>query len=218
MSTETMSSPTHTPRLLHVEASPRKQRSASLEVAAAFIAAWKTRHPEAVVDVLDVWTTDLPPFDGEALEAKYAGLEGRALSPAQTTVWAEIDALAERFRQASLIVLSVPMWNFGIPYRLKHLIDAISQKDILFTFDERGLKGMLGGRKAVVVDARGVGLGPDFPRDLDHQQSYMTAWLQMIGITDITHIEVEKTLMGAEVDHAARAKAREQAARLGATL
>ncbi len=207
-----------TPHLLHVEASPRGDRSASLQVAGAFISAWQTKHPHATIDVLNVWTTNLPAFDGDALDAKYAGLEGRPRSPAQEAAWERIVALAERFRKAGIIVLSVPMWNFGIPYRLKHLIDAISQKDVLFTFDERGLNGMLGGRRAVVVDARGVGLGPDFPREeLDYQQRYMTAWLRMIGVTDIAHIEVEKTLMGAEADHASRdaacAAAKELAAR-----
>ena len=206
-------------RLLHVEASPRGPRSASREVAGAFLLAWEARFPEASVDVLNVWTTPLPPFDGDALDAKYAGLESRERSAKQEEAWQQIVALAERFWQASVVLLSVPMWNFGITYRLKHLIDAISQKDVLFTFDERGLNGLLGGRKAVVVDARGVGLGPDFPRDeLDYQQRYMTAWLRMIGITDISHIEVEKTLLGTEVDHAARAQACAQATALAAAL
>ena len=203
--------------LLHVQASPRGDRSASLHVANAFLDAWRGAHPDASVDVLDVWATDLPAFDGEAIEAKYAGLEGRARSPAQEKAWAQIEALAERFRRADIVLLSVPMWNFGIPYRLKHLVDAISQKDVLFTFDERGLNGLLGGRRAVVVDSRGVGLGPDFPREeLDYQQRYMTVWLRMIGITDITHIEVERTLMGPEAAASSReaacARARELAA------
>lgn len=206
-------------RLLHVEASPRGQRSASLHVARAFLDSWKTRFPEASVDVLNVWTTQLPPFDGDALDAKYAGLEGRERSAEQEAAWRQIGALAERFRQASVVLLSVPMWNFGIPYRLKHLIDVISQKDVLFTFDERGLNGLLGGRKAVVVDSRGVGLGPDFPREeLDYQQRYMTAWLRMIGITDISHIEVEKTLMGANADQTSRVEACARAAALASTL
>ncbi len=204
---------------MHVEASPRGLRSASLHVASAFLEVWKARFPEATVDVLNVWTTHLPPFDGDALDAKYAGLEGRERSAEQEEAWRQIGALADRFRQASVVLLSVPMWNFGIPYRLKHLIDVISQKDVLFTLDERGLNGILGGRKAVVVDARGVGLGPDFPREeLDYQQRYMTAWLRMIGITDINHIEVEKTLMGPNVDHAARAQACTRAAALASTL
>ena len=206
-------------RLLHVEGSPRGSRSASLHVAGGFLKAWRARFPESSVDVLNVWTTALPSFDGDALDAKYAGLEGRERSPGQEAAWQQIGTLADRFRQASVILLSVPMWNFGIPYRLKHLIDAISQKDVLFTFDERGLHGVLGGRKAVVVDARGVGLGADFPREeLDYQQRYMTAWLRMIGITDISHIEVERTLMGPEADYAARAQACAKATALAETL
>ena len=207
------------PRLLHVEASPRGGRSASRQVAHAFLDAWKKRHPGGAIDVLNVWTTELPAFDGEALDAKYAGLEGREHSTGQARVWQEINVLADRFRRANVVLLSVPMWNFGIPYRLKHLIDAVSQKDVLFTFDEQGLLGLLGGRRAVVVNARGVGLGPDFPREeLDYQQRYMTAWLQMIGIRDISHIEVEKTLMGTELDEAGRAAACAQAMQLAATL
>jgi FMN-dependent NADH-azoreductase len=142
--------------LLHIVASPRKQRSASIEVANAFIDAWKSANPEADVDVLNVWETDLLPFDKAALDAKYAGIEGRTRTTEEQGMWDQIGVLADRFHRADLLLFSVPMWNFGIPYRLKHLIDVISQKDVLFTFDERGLLGMLGGRKAVVISARGV--------------------------------------------------------------
>jgi len=207
------------PHLLYVETSPRKQRSASIEVARAFLDAWRARHPDGTVDTLDVWDTELPEFDGEAMEAKYAGLAGEALTPGQQRAWDRIGALADRFRRADIVLIGVPMWNFGIPYRLKHLIDVISQKDVLFTFDERGLNGMLHGKKAVVIDARGVGLGPDYPREAyDFQERYMDTWLRMIGITDITQITVEKTLLGPEPDRAEREKGRGQAEALAATL
>ena len=207
------------PHLLHVQSSPRQQRSASIEVAQAFIGAWTSRHPQASVDTLDVWATPLPEFDGEALGAKYSALEGTARTPAQLEVWADIEALGQRFQRADLIVLSVPMWNFGIPYRLKHLIDAVSQKDVLFTFDERGLLGLLGGRKAVVVAARGVALGENFPAaEFDHQTSYLTMWARMVGITEVHTVSVEKTLFGPEADSASRAQARAEAAALAASI
>jgi len=207
------------PHLLYVETSPRKQRSASIEVAHAFLDAWRARHPDGTVDTLDVWDTELPEFDGEAMQAKYAGLAGEALTPGQQRAWDQIAALAERFRRADVVLIGVPMWNYGIPYRLKHLIDAISQKDILFTFDERGQNGMLHGKKAVVINARGVALGPDYPREaFDFQERYMTTWLRMIGITDITQITVERTLLGPERDRAEREKGRGQAEALAAVL
>lgn len=205
--------------LLHVESSPRGTRSASREVARAFVDAWRARHPGATVDTLDVWTTDLPPFDGAVMEAKYAGLGGQALSPEQQAAWDGIRALAGRFHRADVVLFGVPMWNFGIPYRLKHLIDAVSQKDVLFTFDERGLRGVLGGRKAVVVAARGVALGEDYPpAEYDFQVSYMAAWCRMVGITDVSRVEVEKTLYGPEADTASRAEARAAAEALAAAI
>lgn len=205
--------------LLHIECSPRKQRSASIEVARAFIDTWTARHPQGTVDTLDVWSAGLPEFDGFALEAKYAGLEGRARSADEARVWADIEALGQRFHRADVIVFSVPMWNFGIPYRLKHLIDAVTQKDTLFTFDERGLLGLLGGRTMVTVAARGVALGDDFPATVyDHQVSYMSMWARMVGITAVHNVTVDKTLFGAEADAASRAQAKAQAQALAQSL
>ena len=207
------------PHLLHIQSSPRHQRSASIDVAQSFIGAWTARHPQATIDTLDVWTTPLPEFDGEALGAKYAALEGAQRSPAQLKVWADIETLGQRFHRADLIVISVPMWNFGIPYRLKHLIDAVSQKDVLFTFDERGLLGLLGGRKAVVVAARGVALGENFPADeFDHQTRYLTMWARMVGLTEVHTVLVEKTLFGPEADAASRAQAKAEAVSLAASI
>lgn len=206
-------------KLLHIIASPRGERSASTEVAQTFIDACQNKHPGTNVDVLNVWDITLPPFDGPALHAKYAGLEGRTRSAEEAQVWTQITALAARFHAADMIVFSVPMWNFGIPYRLKHLIDAVSQKDVLFTFDERGLLGMLGGRKVVVVGARGVMLGGDYPvEDFDFQIAYMATWSRMVGIQDFHSISVEKTLFGPDEDKRSRATACLQAATLAASL
>jgi len=64
------------PRLLYIEASPRKDRSASIEVSRAFLEAYRVAHPDDEVETLDIWASDLPSFNGEALAAKYAGLSG----------------------------------------------------------------------------------------------------------------------------------------------
>lgn len=207
------------PHVLHVEASPRRERSASIATARAFLNAWGARNPDATVDTLDVWSTPLPEFDGEALAGKYAALAGEPLSPAQEEAWGAIRALAERFRAADLLLFSVPMWNYTIPYKLKHLLDLVSQKDLLFSFDERGQNGLLRGR-AVVAYARGVGLGPEsFPREIwDHQTTYMKTWLLMVGITEVHEIEVETQLMGEDAASEARRRGREQAEQLAASL
>lgn len=202
-------------RLLYVEASPRKQRSASIEVAQAFLAAYRAAHPADQIETLDLWDLDLPEFDGEALAAKYAGISGTALTPAQDEAWGTIRSLAAPFHLADKLLFAVPLWNFGIPYKLKHLIDLISQKDVLFTFDELGLTGKLRGKRAAVIYARGLDYhGADTitpAAQYDFQKPYLEMWLRFIGITDIKDIIVEKTLFGPEVDIDSRKMAKEKA-------
>ena len=206
------------PRLLYVEASPRKDRSASIEVSRAFLEAYRVAHPDDQVETLDIWASDLPSFNGEALAAKYADLNGTPLTTEQKTIWDEIRRLAAPFLTADRLLLAVPLWNFGIPYRLKQLVDLISQKDILFSFDGTGFRGLLKARKAVVVYARGLDYlssASSTPAEThDFQRPYMEMWLRFIGITTISEIIVEKTLFGAEVDVESRTKAKQNAATL----
>ncbi len=84
------------------------------------------------------------------------GSAARRWTPAQETAWRRIEELARPFHEADKLLFGVPLWNFGIPYKLKHLIDVISQKDVLFTFDGTGFAGKLTGKKAAVVYARGL--------------------------------------------------------------
>lgn len=206
--------------LLYIESSPRKQRSASIEVARAFLDAYRAAHPHDTLDTLDVWSTPLPEFDGDALAAKYAGLAGEALTPGQEQAWAQIRALAARFQKADKILLSVPMWNYGIPYKLKQLIDCVTQKDLLFKFDENGLAGLLPHVKAAVIYARGVAFGADGadPALWDQQRPYIEAWLRSMGITAVSTVLVEKTLFGPEMDTASRAAAKTAAASIATTF
>lgn len=194
-------------RLLIVQSSPRGDRSASNAVADAYADAWRSANAGGDVDVLDVWTEDLPEFGPDALAAKYAGLAGEELSDAQKAAWDDLKALAQRFHDASHVVIAAPMWNFGIPYKLKQLIDLISQKDILFRFDENGFDGMLKGRKGVLALARGIAYGPGEAQSedaFDFQKSYLEMWFRFVGITDIASVVVEKTLLGPDEDAAAR--------------
>jgi FMN-dependent NADH-azoreductase len=205
------------PTLLHIESSPRKTRSASLDVARAYIDAYRATHSDHTIDVLDLWSIELPEFDGVALDAKYAEMSNSPLNDAQLQVWAGIRRLAQRLHDADTLLFSVPMWNFSIPYKLKHFIDVVSQGGILFSVDEQGITGLLKNKKAVVMYARGL----DFSKQsgtpaesFDFQRSYLEAWLQFIGITEVESVAVEKTLFGPEVDHVARQAARERAVAL----
>jgi FMN-dependent NADH-azoreductase len=205
-------------RLLYVEASPRKDRSASIEVSRAFLEAYRATNPGDEIETLDIWALDLPSFNGEALAAKYAGINGVSLTTEQTAVWDGIRRLAAPFLAADKLLFAIPLWNFGIPYRLKHLIDLVSQKDILFSINGTGFRGLLKARKATVVYARGLdylsATSSTPATTYDFQKPYMETSLRLIGITTISDIIVEKTLFGAEVDVQSRTKAKQNAVTL----
>ena len=206
------------PMLLYIEASPRKDRSASIEVSRAFLEAYRAANPHDEIETLDIWASELPSFNGEALAAKYAGLNGTPLTTEQKTVWGDIRRLAAPFLAADKLLFAVPLWNFGIPYRLKQLIDLISQNDILFSADSNGFQGLLKARKAMVVYARGLdylsAASATPAATYDFQKPYMEMWLRFIGVTEISDIIVEKTLFGPALDVESRTKAKQRAATL----
>jgi len=201
--------------LLYIESSPRKSRSASIDVANAFIQRYQQCHPGSVVVTLDLWSLELPEVTSELLEAKYAGINGTPLTPAQQQAWERVKSLGQAFHAADHILLSVPLWNFGIPYKLKHLIDAVCHKDILFSFSpEEGAGGLLGGKAATLVLARGLDYAADGVgsfHSLDFQKPYLEAWLKFVGIESVDTVTVDKTLFGPDVDASVRESARREA-------
>lgn len=183
-------------RLLHVVSSPRGDGSASIAVAGHFLAALHEHHPDLEVDTLDVWDADLPEFDARTIGVKYKRVAGEELDADENAAWRTIDDLVARFRAADRIVLGVPMWNWSFPYKLKQLIDLVSQRGELFTFDGRTYGPALDVERALVVAVRGqsrdtLALAP--PQHADHQVDFLRFWLQVIGVRDVATMLVEHT-------------------------
>ncbi len=209
------------PRLLYIESSPRKARSASSEVAAAFIAAYRDANSGAFVDVLDLWAKPLPEFDQAALDARYAVMGGGNFTAPQKAAWATIEQMTDRFKAADLIVFSVPMWNFGIPYKLKHYLDLVMQPGLTFGFEAaRGYFGLMMEKKALTIYASGGEYPPGSPGEhVDFQSRYLNFALKFMGITDLHEIRVAPTLArGADAAKAAREQACAAATRLAASI
>jgi FMN-dependent NADH-azoreductase len=207
-------------RIFYVEASPRKQRSASIEVARHFLDAYRKVHPDTQLDELDLWGEPLPEFDGDMLDAKYAVLSGADPTPAQRAAWQRIEAMAARMKEADRLLFSTPMWNFSIPYKLKHWIDIVTQPGITFGHSrEKGYFGLVTGKKALVVYAQGGDYrakSPDAAFDL--QTRYLRQALAFMGIEDQTEVIVNRGLAGPEADRKAREAARAEAERLATTF
>lgn len=200
-------------KIVYIEASPRKERSHSIALTRQFLEDIRAAHPAVEIDTMDLWTTDLPAFNGDLIDAKYALLNGEDPSSDQARAWKSVTEVIDRIADADLIVISTPMWNFGVPYVLKHLIDIIAQPG--YTYQPRADApyenwGLLSGKSAVVITARGGTVAPGTGvEDWDFQARYLEYALKFIGVKDVTQVAVELTAVDKDnlpKRHAAAAK------------
>jgi FMN-dependent NADH-azoreductase len=192
-SLEAVSRPIH---LLKIDASPRASRSNSIALTGAFVTAYTDALPSVTVDVMNVWNEKLPEFDNAAIDAKYKGVAGSVMNEAETAIWNRIQTLVARFKRADRIVLGVPMWNFAYPYKLKQLIDLVSQRNMLFSFDGERFGPLLQTPRAMVIYTRGQEYKEDLPTPssrFDHQSGYVEFWLDFIGVQEVRAFAVENT-------------------------
>jgi len=194
--------------LLYVEASPRKDRSASIEVAQSFVSAFLEKDASNTVETLDLWNIVLPQFDGDTINAKYRVMHGEDPTPDEISAWDVITKITDQFKAADHYLFSSPMWNFSIPYKLKHYIDVISQPGLTWSFSpETGYEGLVTGKSATLVLARGgeYSSGPVVAA-MDFQRTYLEMILGFIGFKDINTVLIEPTLTDAKDDAITMAK------------
>ena len=191
-------------RILKIVTSPRKDKSVSGALVDAFVREYVTRADDAVVDTLDVWQERLPEFDGETINAKYKGVSGESMTPAEVAAWEKIRELASRFQRADRIVMGVPMWNFSFPYKLKQLIDLSCQRNMLFRFDGKRYGPSLDIEKAFVAFVRGQSDEAGFETvpqpGFQYLSGYVEFWLRFIGVKEVVTLTLEHTWDGRAVD------------------
>jgi FMN-dependent NADH-azoreductase len=177
-------------RLLHISASPRSEASESLALAETFLATYRDINPHVVVESWNLWDGDLPEFGPAAAAAKMAVFAGADLNSAEAAAWRDVIATFERFDSADRYLFSVPMWNASVPYKLKQLIDVVSQPGMIFDFDPvDGYTGLLRDKKAAVLYTSaiyGPGRGPSFGADF--QAPFFRDWLTWAGVDDVTEV------------------------------
>ena len=133
--------------------------------------------------------------------------------------WAKVQAVFDRFAAADIYLFAVPMWNAGVPWVLKHLIDTITQPGMCFGFDpSSGYSPLLTGRRAVVVYTSGAYQpGAPLAFGADFHSTFFEDWLRFIGITDVEAIRFQPTVLTQDHDGdraAAHERARQTAAEL----
>ncbi|MDE2594179.1 MAG: NAD(P)H-dependent oxidoreductase [Burkholderiales bacterium] len=180
-------------KILQINASARREGANSTRVAQQVVARLQADHPGAEVTVRDLAVTPHPVLDEAALGALFTPADQR--TPEQAARVAQDDALIAEVQAHDVIVLGVPMYNFGVPVQLKNWIDAIARNGVTFRYTNQGPEGLIKGKKVYVAFARG-GRYRNTPADA--QTPYMKTVLGFLGLSDVHFIYAEGLNMGPE--------------------
>ena len=180
-------------KILQINASARLDGANSTRLANTVTARLQAQHPGASVTVRDLAATPHPVLDAAALGALFTPAEQR--TPEQAARVALDDALIAEVQAHDVIVLGVPMYNFGIPVQLKTWLDALARNGVTFRYTANGPEGLIQGKKVYVAFARG-GIYRGTPAD--SQTPYMQTILGFLGLTDVKYIFAEGLNMGPE--------------------
>jgi FMN-dependent NADH-azoreductase len=193
------------PKLFHLRCSPRptSESSAGADI---FVTRFQQIRPGWDIDVMDIWRETLPEFEGDMLDAKYARLGGREFSGAERDAFAVLERMAMRFALADRVLISTPMWNFAIPYKLKQWFDLIVQPGLTFRFDPaQGYLPLLKNRPTVVILASGSDFVTGMNRGrIDMASPYLREVLRFIGVSDVRFALIGPTAGPAEPARLAR--------------
>ena len=172
--------------LLQIQSSIFSNRGQSSRLAERFVAAWRESNPGGTLIVRDFAKEPVPHID--------AGRFGAFLAkPAERTSEQQVvvdysDALIDELKRADVIVLGLPMYNFGLPSTLKAYFDHVGRAGETFKYTEKGPVGLLTGKKVYVFAARG-GMYAGTPNDT--QTPFIRAFLSFIGMDDIEFVYAE---------------------------
>ncbi len=196
-------------RVLVIESSARKEGSVSRQLTVEFLANWKSAHPDDEVVMRDLAEHPVPHLDMDLLGGWSKPAEQQ--SEAEKTALARSEQLTAELLGADVLVLAAPMYNFAIPSTLKAWLDHVLRAGVTFKYTEQGPQGLLSGKRAFVLTARG-GLYSGTP--LDHQEPYLRQALGFIGIHEVSFIHAEGLNLGEDFQRQGLASARKALALL----
>ena len=196
-------------KILQIKSSVFNGSGQSSRLAEQFVALLREQHPDAKLIQRDLVADPVPHLDGARAGAFFAKPEER--TPEQRAVIAYSDALIDELRGADVLVLGLPMYNFGVPSQLKAWFDHLARAGVTFKYTEKGAVGLLTGKKAYVFAARGGIYG-----DNDAQTQFVRQFLGFIGITDIEFVYAEGLAISPESRNNSLAAAQARSRRLAA--
>lgn len=172
-------------RILRINASGRRRESVTRQLSDAFIGHLQQHHPHAQVTVRDV--ADGLPFVDEAwIKANFTSEDQRDAQ--QRARLAVSDSLVQELQQTDIVVIGVPVYNFGVPAALKAWIDLVARVGLTFRYTEKGPVGLLNGRKVYLLLASG---GVPVGSEIDFASRYLQHMLGFLGLSEIEIIAAD---------------------------
>ncbi len=204
-------------QILIIQASARKNRSLTRALSEEFLTAWRSHEPDVRVVTRDL-AENPPPFVNEAWIAAAFAKDPDKVSAEELTVLKFSDEIIREVEAADVIVISAPMYNYGMPAALKAWFDQVIRINKTFTFDlERGdrpIEPVLSGKSLVILSSRGEAyFGPgevNFPHN--HLETHITSCKHFLGVnTDPFVIHIDFQEFGDHRHTASKAAAHERA-------
>jgi len=159
----------------------------------------KEKDPSLRVTVRNVGAEPIPHLVAETVGA----IRGAATTEAERQALALSDALIGEIREADLLVIGSPMYNFGMSSTLKTWFDHVLRAGVTFRYTEAGPEGLMTGKKAIVIESR-AGLYSEGPSaGMDSQEPHVRTLLGFMGITDVVFVRAERLAFGPEAAAAA---------------
>jgi FMN-dependent NADH-azoreductase len=192
-------------RILHIDASYSGGSSASRVLSQVFIAAWKNFHPEDVVFYRDLGRCPVPYINETWIAAINSPPDTH--TPEMIETLKVSNPLLAEFLAVDGYVLGVPMYGFTIPATLKAYIEHMIQIGRTFEVTEKGLRGLVHGKKALFITSRGGNYPPGSPFGEDHQEPYLRSIFRSFGITDVEFVNASNLVLGDREQSIATAQA-----------
>ena len=191
--------------LLYISSSIFGDNGNSSQLAAEFVQRWQAQNPQGQVVERNLTATPLPHLDSARVGAFFTPADQRTAE--QEAIAAESDGLIAELRDADVVVIGLPMYNFGVPSQFKAWVDNIARAGITFKYTESGPVGLLDNKPVLVFAARG---GIYANTTNDHQEPFVRQFLGFIGLTDVQFVFAEGVNMGDEAKYKALQGARAQ--------
>ena len=179
---------TKTHNTLRIDASPRGQHSVSRDLADRII---DRLSPDHVV-TRDV-AGGLPPLSQAWIDSNFTPADARTAE--QRLQLAMSDGLVAELQAADTVVISLPIWNFGIPSMLKAWVDLVARVGLTFHYTENGPVGLLDGKRAILAVASG---GTKAGSEIDFATTYLRHVLGFMGITAVEIVAADAMAVDAE--------------------